>query len=91
MLAQGHDVPGFAEFWEAGEYRLPEGPAHFTLFESFRADPAGSPLRPPSGRIEITSSDHRRLRLPGLPRAPRSGWSPTSGWAARRRGASRCT
>ena len=56
MLGHGHQVPGFAEFWAAGEYRLPEGPAHFTLFEQFRADPQRSPLRTPSGRIEITSA-----------------------------------
>jgi len=56
MLGDGHQVPEFAEFWAAGEYRLPEGPAHFTLFEEFRADPLRSPLRTPSARIEITSA-----------------------------------
>ncbi len=56
MLGEGHQVPGFAEFWEAGEYRLPGGPACVTLFEDFRADPVRSPLRTPSGRIEITSA-----------------------------------
>ena len=55
MLGAGHQVPGFAEFWAAGEYRLPGGPEHFTLFADFRADPVRSPLRTPSGRIEITS------------------------------------
>jgi biotin/methionine sulfoxide reductase len=70
MLAQGHDVPGFAEFWEAGEYRLPEGPTHFTLFESFRADPAGSPLRTPSGRIEITSETIAGFGYPDCPGHP---------------------
>jgi biotin/methionine sulfoxide reductase len=56
MLGEGHRVPGFAEFWAAGEYRLPGGPDHVTLFEDFRADPVRSPLRTPSGRIEITSA-----------------------------------
>jgi biotin/methionine sulfoxide reductase len=70
MVAQGHDVPGFAEFWEAGEYRLPEGPTHFTLFESFRADPAGSPLRTPSGRIEITSATIAGFGYPDCPGHP---------------------
>ena len=41
-------------------HRLPEGPAKFTLFERFRADPEGSPLRTPSGRIEITSDVRQR-------------------------------
>jgi biotin/methionine sulfoxide reductase len=56
MLGEGHQVPGFAEFWEAGEYRLPGEPDYITLFEEFRADPVRSPLRTPSGRIEITSA-----------------------------------
>ncbi|MCT9930332.1 molybdopterin-dependent oxidoreductase [Planotetraspora sp. A-T 1434] len=49
-------VPPFAEFWEAGELELPPGHERETLFERFRADPEGSPLRTPSGRIEITSA-----------------------------------
>jgi biotin/methionine sulfoxide reductase len=55
MIRLGHDVPGFAEFWAAGEYRLPAGEDRSTLFEAFRADPSGAPLRTPSGRVEITS------------------------------------
>src|SRR5258708_6463958 len=70
MLAQGHDVAGFAEFWEAGEYRLPEGPTHFTLFESFRADPLTSPLGTPSGRIEITSATIAGCGSPDCPGPP---------------------
>jgi biotin/methionine sulfoxide reductase len=70
MAAQGHDVPGFAEFWEAGEYRLPDGPAHFTLLESFRADPVKSALRTPSGRIEITSATIEGFGYPDCPGHP---------------------
>jgi biotin/methionine sulfoxide reductase len=70
MLAQGHDVPEFAEFWEAGEYRLPGGPTHFTLLESFRADPDRSPLRTPSGRIEITSATIAGFGYPDCPGHP---------------------
>jgi biotin/methionine sulfoxide reductase len=55
MTRLGHDVPGFAEFWAAGEYRLPSGEDRSTLFEAFRADPSRAALRTPSGRIEITS------------------------------------
>ena len=55
MTRLGHDVPGFAEFWAAGEYRLPAGEDRSTLLEAFRADPSRAALRTPSGRIEITS------------------------------------
>jgi biotin/methionine sulfoxide reductase len=70
MLAKGHDVPGFAEFWGAGEYRLPGGPEHFTLFEDFRADPVRSPLHTPTGRIEITSETIAGFGYPDCPGHP---------------------
>jgi biotin/methionine sulfoxide reductase len=70
MVAQGHDVPEFAEFWEAGEYRLPDGPTHFTMLESFRADPVKSPLHTPSGRIEITSETVAGFGYPDCPGHP---------------------
>ncbi|MEA5362464.1 molybdopterin-dependent oxidoreductase [Amycolatopsis sp., V23-08] len=49
-------APPFAEFWAAGELRLPPGPTHHTLLADFRADPDVHPLKTPSGRIEITSA-----------------------------------
>jgi biotin/methionine sulfoxide reductase len=70
MLAKGQDVPEFAEFWEAGEYRLPGGPEHFTLFEDFRADPVRSPLYTPTGRIEITSETVAGFGYPDCPGHP---------------------
>jgi biotin/methionine sulfoxide reductase len=70
MMTQGHDVPVFSEFWAAGECRLPDGPAHFTLFESFRADPVKSPLGTPSGRIEITSETIAGFGYPDCPGHP---------------------
>jgi biotin/methionine sulfoxide reductase len=70
MLGEGHDVPEFAEFWEAGEYRLPRGPEHFTLFEDFRADPVRSPLYTPTGRIEITSETIAGFGYPDCPGHP---------------------
>jgi biotin/methionine sulfoxide reductase len=78
MIAQGHDVPGFAEFWEAGEYRLPDGPTHFTMFESFRADPVKSPLNTPSGRIEITSETVAGFGYPDCPGHP--AWLEPDEW-----------
>jgi biotin/methionine sulfoxide reductase len=70
MLGKGHDVPEFAEFWEAGEYRLSAGPEHFTLFEDFRADPVRSPLYTPTGRIEITSETIAGFGYPDCPGHP---------------------
>jgi biotin/methionine sulfoxide reductase len=70
MVGRGHDVPEFAEFWEAGEYRLPDGPTHFTMFESFRADPVKSALPTPSGRIEITSEAVAGFGYPDCPGHP---------------------
>lgn len=50
------EVPGFDEFWQAGQLRLPTDPG-LTLFGDFRADPHGQRLGTPSGRIEIFSHD----------------------------------
>jgi biotin/methionine sulfoxide reductase len=49
---------------------VPEGPTHFTLSESFRADPVNSPLRTPSGRIEITSATIAGFGYPDCPGHP---------------------
>jgi biotin/methionine sulfoxide reductase len=70
MRREGHEVPNFAEFWQIGEYELPAGPSHFTLFEEFRADPVGSPLKTPSGRIEIVSQTVRGFGYPDCPGHP---------------------
>jgi biotin/methionine sulfoxide reductase len=70
MLAKGHGVPEFAEFWETGEYRLPAGPERFTLLEDFRADPVRSPLHTPTGRIEITSETVAGFGYPDCPGHP---------------------
>ncbi len=53
--ARGIDVPAFEEFWRAGYLELPFVEEDLVLLESFRADPEGSPLKTPSGRIEIFS------------------------------------
>ncbi|WP_194915825.1 molybdopterin-dependent oxidoreductase [Catenulispora rubra] len=66
----GNQVPDFTEFWAAGEYELPTGPRRFTLFEAFRADPEGTPLRTPSGRIEITSATVAGFGYPDCPGHP---------------------
>jgi biotin/methionine sulfoxide reductase len=78
MLGDGHQVPAFEEFWAAGELRLPEGRSHFTLFEAFRADPERSPLRTPSGRIEIASATVAGFGYPDCPGHP--AWLEPDEW-----------
>lgn len=70
LVAEGHAVPAFAEFWQAGQYPPPAGPSHFTLFEDFRADPDARRLRTPSGRIEIVSETVRGFGYPECPGHP---------------------
>ncbi|ACU71682.1 molybdopterin oxidoreductase [Catenulispora acidiphila DSM 44928] len=70
LSAEGHAVPPFEEFWHAGDYLLPAGPSHFTLFEDFRADPDAHRLRTPSGRIEIVSETVRGFGYPDCPGHP---------------------
>ena len=68
--ADGHDVPDFAEFWAAGERRLPERPG---ARHAVRAVPR-RPGRVAAAHAERADRDHLRrhrgLRLRRLPRAP---------------------
>jgi biotin/methionine sulfoxide reductase len=50
-----HEVPDFETFWNAGHVELPELDGDRILFAGFRADPDGSPLKTPSGKIELFS------------------------------------
>jgi biotin/methionine sulfoxide reductase len=55
MMKAGTTIPGFAEFWGMDYLKLPQATEGTAPFSRFRADPAGSPLKTPSGRIEIFS------------------------------------
>ncbi|GHE99381.1 biotin transporter BioY [Amycolatopsis deserti] len=55
LAGKGISVPSFPEFWETGQYRLPNTEIHRTLWADFRADPVAHRLPTPSGRIEIVS------------------------------------
>jgi biotin/methionine sulfoxide reductase len=48
-------MPGFDQFWEAGRFDLDAPKTPQVFLSSFREDPAGQPLKTPSGRIEIFS------------------------------------
>lgn len=70
LLARGVEVPDFAQFWAAGEYRLPAQNADRTLFTEFRRDPVRHRLRTPSGKIEITSERVRSFGYADCPGHP---------------------
>jgi biotin/methionine sulfoxide reductase len=48
-------APSFEEFWAEGSLEVPDVESERVLFDSFREDPVASPLRTPSGRIELHS------------------------------------
>ncbi len=54
--AAGIDLPPFEQFWQEGKVTLPPPEREVVMMEAFRADPAVSPLRTPSGRIELFSA-----------------------------------
>ncbi len=51
----GIAAPSFAEFWSAGSVEIPDVEADRVLFDGFRVDPKGHPLRTPSGKLELYS------------------------------------
>ena len=49
----GVELPGFDGFWAQGHAESPVPKTAHTVLSKFRADPAASPLKTPSGKIEI--------------------------------------
>ena len=77
MAAAGVPAPGFEQFWDDGELRVPldEGAV---LLSGFRADPDANPLRTPSGRIELWSERIASFGYPDCPPQPR--WLEPEEW-----------
>jgi biotin/methionine sulfoxide reductase len=55
LAAAGIEAPSFEQFWADGSIEVPDLEAERVLFDKFRADPEGTPMRTPSGRIELYS------------------------------------
>ncbi len=70
-------APSYEEFVARGVLELPSADPP-TLLAAFRADPAGSPLHTPSGRIELASAAIGALGLPDCPGHPT--WLPPTQW-----------
>ena len=70
--AQGFDLPDFEELWSKGMVTVPPPPSGRprVLLSSFRADPEGSPLTTPSGRLELGSDVLAAFDLPDCPATP---------------------
>jgi len=49
------ELPDFDTFWQQGYVETPEPTKHFVQFAAFHDDPVGSPLKTPSGKVEIFS------------------------------------
>jgi biotin/methionine sulfoxide reductase len=52
---KGVQMPDFDAFWEAGYFQYSEREGPYISFADFRSDPVASPLKTPSGRIELFS------------------------------------
>ena len=70
----GLPAPSFAEFWAGHGLELPQAPDDGGYLRAFKEDPAGAPLKTPSGRIEVFSSTIASFGEPDCPGHP--AWLP---------------
>ena len=78
-IERGFAPPDFAAFWTAGVYAFPEQAAAPQVFlGAFRDDPEASPLKTPSGRIEIFSERIAGFGYADCPAHP--AWIEPSEW-----------
>ncbi|MCR5942781.1 Asp-tRNA(Asn)/Glu-tRNA(Gln) amidotransferase GatCAB subunit C [Ochrobactrum sp. XJ1] len=71
-------LPDFDSFWSAGIVEIPEPDHPEIMLESFRRDPVASPLKTPSGRIEIYSETIAGFGYDDCPGHPT--WLPPGEW-----------
>ena len=68
--ALGEEVPDFDRFWEAGHLEFDRPERDFVGFADFAADPEGSPLATPSGKVELYSETIAGFGDPAVPGHP---------------------
>lgn len=56
MIARDPKLPQYEALREMGIYKRKDPDGHFVAYKDFRDDPLGHPLKTPSGKIEIYSS-----------------------------------
>jgi len=78
LRAEGIEAPSFETFWSEGSLEIPDVEADRVLFDVFRADPAASPLRTPSGKIELFSEAVAAFRYDDCPGHP--SWLESDEW-----------
>jgi hypothetical protein len=70
LKAAGHEMPPFEEFWAGESLEIPVPDPGQVLLSAFRCDPGRSPLRTPSGKIEIFSAAIDSFGYPDCPGHP---------------------
>ncbi|WP_304453417.1 molybdopterin-dependent oxidoreductase [Nocardiopsis sp. YSL2] len=70
VARRGLEVPAFDEFWSLGRVEIPGRVEDEAFLGEFRADPEGSALRTPSGRIELFSETIRSFGYGDCPGHP---------------------
>ncbi len=79
---RGYQLPSWEEFWSAGTpLPVPVRPQDQVMLADFRADPAGHPLRTPSGRIQLRSDEIDGFGYADCPGIPT--WFEPADWATR--------
>ena len=56
-------LPSFEDFWKKGYFELPAPKVENIMLSDFRKDPNKSPLKTPSGKIEISSNTIANFQL----------------------------
>jgi len=77
-LQRGYAPPEFDAFWESGIVEFPQPASPSVLLSEFRADPTASPLRTPSGKIEIFSQRIAAFGYDDCP--PHPAWIEPTEW-----------
>ena len=79
---RGFALPSWAEFWSAAApLPVPTRPQDQVMVADFRADPVASPLRTPSGRIQLQSDEIDGFGYADCPGIPT--WFEPADWAGR--------